>query len=219
MSTLQSIERLLSHKEEGAWARHPLVVLCHVPFALALLALHLLVAEKTAGQTAYFLVAVGLYTSSTFYHAWKPNRLLRFTDQTMISWYVLATPMPFVYQEWWAWPFFIGLATLTAISKWREWEPDFQTGSLIFFLIGVLCSWLVLFVGLPNIGATGWEKAGVLAVVMVSIGLFLAKLAIYHFQWRWPRFLPGVWEAPECGHCVLAQAVMIYTFLVISYPV
>ncbi len=219
MSTLQFVGNLLSHKEEGGGIRHPLVVICHVPFAVVLFCLYVLATDKTAGQTIYFAVLIGLYASSTAYHTWRPDRLLRFADQTMISWYVLVTPMPFIHTKWWAWPLFIGLATLTAANKWREWEPNYQTGSLIFLLIGVLSSGLMLFAGLPNVGATGWELAYVLAVVVSSIGLFLAKLAIYHYQMRWPRFLPGVWEAPECGHFVLAMAVSIYTSLVVAYPV
>ena len=76
----------LAHSEESPGLRrprHPLVVFCHLPYAVMLILAYTFTA-KTIGQTIYFLVAILLYLSSTAYHAWRPNRILRAVDQTLI---------------------------------------------------------------------------------------------------------------------------------------
>lgn len=208
------IYNLLAHHEEGPGVRHPLVVGFHIPYAIALFLVYVFFSKHTLGQSIYFIVVIGLYGSSAAYHAWRPEKLLRFADQTMISWFVLATPMPFIYQESWALPYFLTMCTLTAVCKWQNWEKDDTVGALVFFGLGAFSALLMLTAGMPNIGATTWSYEGL--VLFLAIACFIGKLLIYHFQWH---LFPDIWEAPESGHFVLSCGVTIYTILVVQYPV
>ena len=193
--------------------RHPLVVFCHLPYA-ALLILTYIFSMKTVGQTMYFLVAIGLYLSSAAYHAWRPDRLLRAVDQTLISWYVLVTPAPFVYHEPWALPALAIMMVITALNKWYEWEPGFKIGSLVFLTLGVISTGVMVIFGLPTIGTDLLGPIGLLT--MLAVACFIAKLIIYHFELGLIR---GFWEAPESGHFVLSVGVTIYSAIVILNPV
>lgn len=212
-----SLYEFLAHSEERpsfVRPRHPLVVFCHLPFAILLAAAYVAFAEKTTGQTLYFLVTVGLYLSSTAYHAWRPDRFLRAFDQTMISWYVLVTPIPLIYHVPWALPVLAGMMILTALNKWYEWEPGFEVGSLVFLGLGVGCTFVAFGMGLPQIGASLTSPTSLW--MMVAVACFIGKLAIYHFELR---LVPNFWEAPESGHFILSVGVGIYSTIVILNPV
>lgn len=219
MSTLQAIGNLLSHKEEGRGIRHPLVFTFNVTLLAVVSLLFMTVAEKNAGQTVYFLTLLGLLASSAAYHTWKPGRFLWFLDQTMISLYILATPMPFVHQEWWAWPLFVAMACMTVVNKWVGWEPNYKVGSLVFLLIGILSGVQVFFIGLPNIGVSGREMFLALLIMAASTGMFIGKLGIYHYQFHWPKLRRDIWGPAECGHFTLIHAITTSVYVVISYPV
>lgn len=217
MSSL-SFYHLLVHCEEHpslTRPRHPLVVFFHLPYALALVLAYGVFAEKTAGQTLYFAVAIVLYLVSAANHVWKPNRFLRFVDQTMISWYVLVTPLPFVYHESWALLALGTMMTLMAINKWYEWESSLEASSLVFFGLGAISASLVFGFGLPTIGVNFVSYTSFW--VVVAIACFIGKLVIYHYGKL--RLIPNVWEAPESGHSVLAMGITIYTTIVLLNPV
>jgi len=171
-------------------------------------------AEKTTGQSLYFLITIGLYTSSAAYHTWRPNKFLRFVDQTMISWYVLVIPMSLLYHELWALPIFAGAAMLTAVSKWYRWESSYKVEATIFFTIGAISALLVIGFGLPTIGVARLSVVG--WWVVVAIILFVVKLVIYYCQLSLIR---GVIEPPELGHAVLWMPVSIFSTIVLIYPV
>ena len=213
---IADIHALLVHNEEKPTIkspRHPLVVFCHLPFALCILIAYLFTAT-TLGQTILFFVTFGLYLSSTAYHAWRPNRFLRFIDQTMISWFVLATPVPFVYQNTDSMLLLGTLATLSVFSKWYQWEPNFGTGSVVFLCLGSVSTFLMLTVGLPNIGADWLSIEAV--CVYAAILFFIIKLVIYHYE---IGLIHNVFESPELGHCVLSIGVVIILYLAATCPV
>jgi len=168
----------------------------------------------TLGQTILFLVTFGLYLSSMAYHAWRPNRFLRFIDQTMISWFVLATPVPFVYQNTDSMLILGTLATLSVFSKWYQWEPNFETGSVVFLCLGGVSTFLMLTVGLPNIGADlqSFEAASVYAAIL----FFVIKLVIYHYE---IGLIRNVVESPELGHFTLSIGVVVILYLAATCPV
>lgn len=173
--------------------------------------------DQTLVQTVYFTITVGLYMSSTAYHYLRPNALLRFIDQTMISWYILVAPLPFVYHEPWAIPLFVILAVLSVINKWFGFERDDDVGSWIFLGQGVLSAGVMFTFGFENMGVAIWSSVGL--AVVVAIICFVGKWAIYHFQMNITRRFPNVWEPTEMGHCVLSWGVTIITLLVITYPI
>lgn len=209
---------LLAHREKDPSAthpRHPLVVFCHLPYAAALIFAYLTLADRTFGQTFYFVITVGLYACSAAYHTFRPNRTLRFMDQTLISWYVIVTPLPLIYHEPWALPLCFSLMGTTLLSKWYEWEPDYRAGSQVFFSLGALSALLVFQFGLPAAGLQPLGAAGLW--IVIAIVCFICKLVIYHF--RKARLIPDIWESPESGHFVLAIGVTIYTGIILIYPV
>jgi len=168
----------------------------------------------TLGQTILFLVTIGLYLSSAAYHAWRPDRLLRFIDQTMISWFVLATPVPFVYHNVDIMLLLGALATLSVLNKWYQWEPSSEAGSVVFLCLGSISAFLMLTVGLPTIGADllSFEAA----CVYVAILFFVIMLVIYHYEFGLIR---NVFDWPECGHGSLVLGVVILLDLTAAYPV
>lgn len=209
------ITTLLMRREHGATIRHPLIVFCHLPFALLLTLVWMFLSDWTVGQTLYFASTVWLYFTSAAYHTWRPSWQLRFFDQTAISWYVLVTPIPFIYHEWWALPMFFSLAFISTLNKWYEWEPNWQTGTWCFLGLGVLSTTLLFTSGMSALGVGLWSiEAG---VATTAILLFVLKLLIYSFEG--PVLIRGYWEAPELGHFVLALGVVTYTYLVVMYPV
>lgn len=218
MRSLQiaDIYALLVHNEEKPTLknpRHPLVVLCHIPFAVCLLIAYLFTAT-TPGQTILFLVTFGLYLSSTAYHAWRPNWFIRFVDQVMISWFVLAIPVPFVYHNPDIMSLLGTLATLSILNKWYQWEPNFEAGSVVFLCLGGISTFLMLTVGLPNIGA---DFFGLEAVYLyAAILFFVAKLVIYHYE---IGLIRNVFESPEFGHCTLSIGVVLILYLAATNPV
>lgn len=215
---MTDLSDFLAHHEDNASLkrlRHPLVVLFHIPYALVLTAVYFYIAERTIGQTVYFNVTIGLYLSSAAYHAWRPNWTLRFVDQTMISWFVVATHLPFTHHEPWALPFTLFFMVITAMNKWYEWEPHHTVGSIVFFALGSLSTALVIFVGFPAIDSHVMSTTGFL--VFLAIVCFIGKLIIY--QYSKLRLVPNIWESPESGHCVLALGVTIYTTVVVLNPV
>lgn len=218
MRSLQiTLADLPMHNEENpnlSHPRHPIVVYSHLAYISLLAFVFLVWTEKTAGQTLYFLITIGLYTSSAAYHTWRPNRFLRFVDQTMISWFTIVIWMPFLYQEFWALPLFAGIATLTAMCKWYQWEPNYKAESMIFFTIGATSALMVIVLGLPVIGVGFHSMVGFW--ILVTIVLFIAKLVIYYFQFSLIR---DVIESPELGHAVLWVPVTIFTTIVVLYPV
>jgi predicted membrane channel-forming protein YqfA (hemolysin III family) len=217
MSSL-SIPVLFAHHEENpsiARPRHPLVVFFHLPYAVALMFAYIVLSEKTTGQTIYFMATIGLYLSSAAYHTWKPNHFLRFIDQTMISWYVLATSIPFIYHEPWALPALAIMMSLTAINKWCQWEPDFETGSAIFFGLGAASAMIMFMFGLPAIGASVVSQTSF--ALIAAITFYIWKLVIYHYGKF--KLIPNVWETPESGHFVLSIGVTIYPVIGLLNPV
>lgn len=217
MRSSSSLE-LFFHNEENPCLRsprHPLVVFFHIPFALVLLGIYLTLPESTSGQTLYFWITICLYVSSAAYHAWRPNWLLRFVDQTLIAWYIVVLPVPFLYQEIWALPVLLLMLVLTAANKWFLWEPNYTAGSIIFFALGLSSFILVTTLGLKVLG-TGFVSVQGISVC-VATGFFIGKLYIY--QKRKGRWIRNIWESPESGHCVLSVGVIIYTLLVTFNPV
>lgn len=218
MSSLpEALGEILIHHEDSPTItrpRHPIVVLCHSPYALLLGLVYWTFAHATLGQTLYFTVTVGLYISSTAYHALRPERLLRFIDQVMIGAYILVLPIPFLYK----YPsmitiYFICIAVL-AIYKWNEKESEWKIGAWVFAGLGVVSATLVIGFGLPEASESFFSWTGFWLVV--AIGFFICKLIIYRFEIIW---LPKIWESPELGHFVLSIAVSIYTTLVLVHPV
>lgn len=215
---MQYLVKVLEHHEVNpslSRLRHPIVVLFHLPFVVSLLSVYFIFTHQTVGQTIYFMVAGGLYLSSAAYHTWKPNWFLRFVDQTMISWYIVVIPMPFIYQESWSLPLISVFLVLTALNKWYDWEPNASTGAMVFFGLGSISAFIVLLLGLPIIGAPIWSVPGFW--VIASAFCFIGKLIIY--QYRKLHLVPNVWESPESGHMVLSLGVSIYTSVVVLYPV
>ena len=213
---IADIYTLLVHNEEKPTfrsPRHPLVVYCHLPFALCVLIAYLFTAG-TLGQTILFLVTIGLYLSSAAYHAWRPNRFLRFVDQTMISWFVLATPVPLVYHNADSMLVLGTLATLSVLNKWYQWEPNFETGSIVFLCLGGISTYMMLFVGLPVIGADLLSLEAVW--VYAAIIFFIIMLAIYHYK---IGLIRNVFDAPECKHCALSFGVVLILYLAATCPV
>ena len=213
---IADIHALLVHNEEKPTIkspRHPLVVFCHLPFAVCILIAYLFTAT-TPGQTILFLVTFGLYLSSAAYHAWRPNRFLRFVDQTMISWFVLATPVPFVYHNTDIMLLLGTLATLSVLNKWYQWEPSFEVGSVVFLCLGGISTFLMLTVGLPNIGADllSFEAACVYAAII----FFIIMLVIYHYE---IGLIRNVFDTPECKHFALSIGVVIFLYLAATCPV
>lgn len=209
---------VLKHNEQNpsVWhPRHPPVVWTHLPFAILLAGTYLAFADGTVGQQGYFLVMIGLYLSSTAYHTWRPDWLIRFADQTLISWYIIVTPLPFVYHNPAAVTYIVVAMAASAANKWYAWERNCTDGSLVFFSLGAVSTLLVFLVGLPTADVSCLSAAGV--AVQLSIVCFVGKLLIYHFQKL--RLIPGYWEAPESGHFVLAIGVTIYTAVVLVNPV
>lgn len=213
-----SLIRLLCHHEDCIGLRHPIVVLCHIGFIILLAIAYLYFSNQTIGQTIYFIIAIALYVSSCLYHAYRPDRVLRFVDQTMISWFTLATPVPFVYHNNTIMSLLAILAALTIANKWFEWEPNpeenHKVGTMIFFGLGMVSTFIMLTVGFPAMGAEIFSGLGLL--LAAAIFFFVLKMLIYAFQWH---LLPNLWEATESGHFVLAIGVTIFTFLVIGNPI
>jgi hypothetical protein len=206
----------LFHNEEKPTItspRHPLVVFCHLPFAVCIVIAYLLT-TMTLGQTILFLITFALYLSSAAYHAWRPDRFLRFIDQTMISWFVLAIPVPFVYHNTDIMLLLGTLATLSVLNKWYQWEPSFAAGSIVFLCLGSISTFVMLTVGLPTIKADllSFEAVCVYAAIL----FFMIKLVIYHYEIRLVR---NVLESPELGHCALSVGVIIILYLTATNPV
>ena len=225
MRSLQlTLTGLLAHNEENSSLTHPLhpiVVYCHLAYISVLLVVWGLWTDKTPGQNLYFLMTIGLYISSAAYHTWKADPLsrfgkfLRFIDQTMISWYILVLPMPYLYQEPWTLPVLLSMMVLTAANKWYEWEPNYMFGSLVFFGLGAVSFVLVITLGLDAIDTSivSWAGLGVIG----ATAFFIGKLHIY--RKRKGNLIPNVWESPESGHCVLSGGVSIITLIIIMNPV
>ncbi len=222
MSSLSAkLVLLLVHNERDLnyyRPRHPMVVYCHLALVplllLATLVYGLYVQVPTVGQLVYLSVAVGLYTSSTAYHTWSPNRKLWFYDQAFIAWYILATAVPWVYREFWASLLLIILAIVVLVLKWREDERVsvlFQ--SMTFLGLGAVSLSLVIMVGLPaaNLAFASWPGL----IIVISVLCFMAKLAIYNRQ---IVVIEKLITPAELGHFVLAIGVISYTGVVFANP-
>ncbi len=206
-----NISPLFVHHEEypGFWRpRHPIVVYCHLPFLAVLGAIYATTA-MTAGQTLTFLVMGSLYMSSAAYHTWRPNRLLRTVDQTMISWFIVTTPLPWLYHHQWFILFWLTCLAVTAVSKWYRLERSWGQEKITFFALGALSTLLVFTVGLTETNTPIMSRTGCL--VSLSILLYIGKLLTYHFQWQ---LIPKYLEAPELGHWQCGMATTVFAFVI-----
>jgi len=193
--------------------RHPLVVIFQLSFAVGVLVAYTYTA-RNLGQTILFFVTIGLSLSTVAYHMWRPNRFLRFVDQTMISWFALATPVPFVYHDPYIMLLLGTLALLSVLNKWYEWEPSFEVGSIVFTCLGLISMFLLVTVGLPRIGADLLSFEAQL--MYATFVYFILKLIIYHYEIGLIRKLI---ESPEFGHIVIMVATSHILFLSAIRPV
>ncbi len=210
-----NIAPLLAHHEDHLslwWPRHPIVVYCHLPF-LAMLGAIYATTAMTLGQTLTFLVMGTLYVSSAAYHTWRPNRWLRTVDQTMISWFIVTTPLPWLYQHQWFVMLWLTLFAVTAVGKWYRLERSWGQEKITFFALGALSTLLVFTVGLPETGTPPVSATG--GLVALSVLLYIGKLLTYHFQWR---LIPKYLEAPELGHWQCGMATTVFAFVIAGVP-
>lgn len=202
------------HEQHPSWwrPRHPIVVCCHLPF-LAVLGVIYNTTAMTTGHTLTFLVLGGLYLSSAAYHTWRPNQLLRVVDQTMISWFIVTVPLPWLSHEPWFQLLWLALLAATATNNWYHPTPRPGVEKLTFLALGALSAVLVLWVGLPLYGESAVGQTGVL--VWFTITLYLGKLLVYHKQWSLvPRYI----EAPELGHWLCGMATSLFAFVSAGVP-
>ena len=232
MRSLQfALTGLPAHNEETPdlyHPRHPIVVYCHLAYISLLVLVWGLWADKTPGQNLYFLITIGLYSSSAVYHTWRPNAFLRFVDQTMISWYVIVIPMPLIYHEPWAIPLALLLMAFTAISKWYGWEDklaakicwlkpkqNYLVGAFIFFTLGAFSFILVVTYGFAAIGVDKLSWTG--CWVVIATTCFIGKL--YFYTSGKGKLIRNVWETPETGHFILSQGNNIWKVIAVINPV
>jgi len=212
---------LLLHKEEDFnyyRPRHPMIVYCHLALVplllLAALIYALWIQVPTIGQLIYLGVAIGLYLSSTAFHTWRPNRRLWFFDQTFISWYILATAVPWVYRDLSASLLLLGLAVVVLIFKWYEGEKiNMFFQSLVFLGLGAISFSLVIWVGLPAANLS--LNSGYGLMMLFCLFCFVAKLAIYNSE---IVVIENLITPAELGHFVLAIGVISYTGVVFANP-
>lgn len=211
--TTEALGFLVHHDEHPTlWQpRHPITLCIHVPPAALLFLLY----DRTMPleQTFAFLVMAGLYFSSAAYHTWRPNRLLRQIDQLMISWFVVTTPLPWLYHKPWFIVLWLGLLATTAVTKWYQTESSGQE-KITFFALGALSALLVLLFGLPEQGESliSWKALW----VILTVALYIGKLTVYHYQWYLVR---NYVEAPELGHLLCGAATSSYTLLIVGVVV
>lgn len=191
---------LIKHDVPGR-ARHPLVFWLNISELVATIIFCVFVVlflEVNTGLYWLLVAQVNLFAKSAWYHYYPKTRPSLVLDQTAISIYILAVPLPLVWHDTAIVTMLFVAITCMAFYKYFEAE-DARTCNPVFMAAGAIALYTCVWHAEVSSGNV------VSAHSTLVIVLYALKLGC---NWLKPKPVPGYFEQWELGHlCFLLPAI------------